>query len=247
MLLADKNIVVTGAEGGIGQAMVRMFVQNGASVWACARAPKEDSDIIFADLEQTFPNKITRLYADLTDENQVKQMVLAIKKSGQPVHGLVNNAGCVSPNALFTMTSMQDIRRVFEVNFFSALTLTQLLLRLMIKNTDCERSIVNITSAATTDCQLGQMEYICSKSALAGLTRKLALELKPYNIRVNAIAPSLTNTKMIAECHSTLKDKFITNSIHHRIGNPEDVASIVMFLLSDLSTNINGQEIRADA
>lgn len=246
MLLADKNIVVTGAEGGIGQAMVRMFVQNGASVWACARAPKEDSDTIFADLEQTFPNKINRLYADLTDENQVKQMVLAIKKSGQPVHGLVNNAGCVSPNALFTMTSMQDIRRVFEVNFFSALTLTQLLLRLMIKNTDCERSIVNLTSISAID-GIGQLEYICSKAALTGMTKKLSQELKSYRIRVNAVAPGLTNTKMINGFHQTFKDKFITDSIHHRIGNPEDVASIVMFLLSDLSTNINGQEIRADA
>lgn len=247
MLLNGKNIVVTGAEGGIGQAMVRLFIQNGAFVWACARAPKDDSSTMFADVEQAFPDKLIRLYADLSDDAAVRQLVLAIKKSGRPVHGLVNNAGCVSPNALFTMTSMQEIRRVFESNFFSAVTLTQLLLRLMIKNQDCDRSIVNISSIATTDCEFGQLEYVCSKSALSGMTRKLALELKPYGIRVNGVAPGLTSTSMIAGCDQHLKDQVIANSLHQRVGTPEEVARVVVFLLSDLSSGINGQELRINA
>ena len=242
-MLQGKNIIVTGAAGGIGRAMVKLFVENGAFVWACARKPRPESDVFFS----SFGDRVEAVYFDLADEAAITEAMKGIIKEKKPIHGLVNNAGMVSENRLFVMTPMSVIRQIFDVNFFSQVLITQWAAKAMMRSPETEHSIVNLSSIAALDGDPGQLEYTSSKAAIIGMTKKLAREFRSSNIRVNAVAPGVTETKMIAGMSDDFKRKALAVSGAEQAGSPESIAGIVMFLLSDHSGRINGQVIRADA
>ena len=242
-MLQGKNIIVTGAAGGIGRAMVKLFAENGAFVWACARKPRPESDVFFS----SFGDRVEAVYFDLADEAAITEAMKGIIKEKKPIHGLVNNAGMVSENRLFVMTPMSVIRQIFDVNFFSQVLITQWVAKAMMRSPETEHSIVNLSSIAALDGDPGQLEYTSSKAAIIGMTKKLAREFRSSNIRVNAVAPGVTETKMIAGMSDDFKRKALAVSGAEQAGSPESIAGIVMFLLSDYSGRINGQVIRADA
>ena len=142
------------------------------------------------------------------------------------------------------MTKMEDIRKVMEVNFFSAIELTQLVCRSMMRQR--KGSIVNITSIAAWGEDTSQMEYAASKAALVIATKKLARELGSAGIRVNAVAPGLTQTKMLDVLESEAEEQIKKGLGMHRFGTPEEIAEVCLFLASDKSSYVTGETIKVD-
>ena len=244
MLLKDKNAVVTGCNRGIGKEIVRVFAENGANIWACARKESQTSTEYINDLEQKHSVSINLVYFDLGDEDQIKIGVKTIKEAKQSVDILVNNAGAIF-TALFQMTTMKKIKEMFEINYFSQMLLTQYISRIMMRQKS--GSIINISSSAAIEGNEGRTGYASAKAAMITSTKVLAKELAPYNIRVNAVAPGLTQTEMMES--STPEDalKETLNRIcMKRVGQPEEIANSILFLASDLSSYMTSQVLRVD-
>ena len=243
-MLKGKNIVITGSNRGIGAAILKECAKNGANVFACMRSPSEKQEKYLEELAQKNDVKIYPVYFDMDKEQAIKEGASQILKYKIPVSGIVNNAGTVGARNLFLMTSMEEIRYTFDVNFFGPVFLTQRLLKNMIRNR--AGSIVNISSAAALDGDPAQFEYISSKAAIIGATKKWSNELGIYGIRANAVAPGVTETDMITEMKLELREETIGNTVLGRMGKPEEIAKLVVFLLSDQSSYLTGQTIRID-
>ena len=245
MLLENKTAVITGCARGIGREILRTFAENGANVFACVRKETEEFSERIKDLSEKNGVEIIPLYFDLRDEVAMKNAVMQIRKSKKKIDILVNNAGIISESLLFQMTPIENMREVFEVNFFAQIRLTQYISRLIQKNEN-GGSIVFMSSIAAFDGTPGQLEYIGSKAAIAGITKALSYEFGPLNIRVNAVAPGPTKTDMGNEISEELAEDAIKRSALGRWGTPEEVANVVLFLASDLSNYVTGQCIRVD-
>lgn len=243
-MLNGKNIIVTGASGAIGFSTVKLCLEQGACVFALAHQIK-DPDLL-GQLQKENPSKLFVFYFDMTDFESMKNVVKQIFSKTKEIDGLVNNSARLSENCMFVMNSMQAIRDVFELNFFAQVKMTQLIARNMMRHKKGS-SIVNISSIAALDGDPGMMEYCASKAALIGMTYKLSRELAPYKIRVNAVAPGITESKMISNMPENFKEESLMRSISKQVAKPQSVAEIIGFLLSDNSMQINGQVIRTDA
>jgi 3-oxoacyl-[acyl-carrier protein] reductase len=156
---------------------------------------------------------------------------------------LVNNAGIAS-GALFQMTTGAELRKVFEINFFSQIAISQGIAKIMVKNKS--GSIINLSSTAAFIADSGTLAYGSSKSAFARATQSMASELGSSNIRVNAIAPGVTKTDMFEQMSIDARDKLINSSALKRAAETKDIANVSLFLASDLSSFITGQVIRVD-
>jgi 3-oxoacyl-[acyl-carrier protein] reductase len=244
MLLAGKSAVVTGCSRGIGKAILELFAQHGAHVWACARAPSDGFAASTRELAQRAGVEIVPVYFDLTDEDQVKAGANTIIAARRPVDVLVNCAAMVSENRLFQMTPLAEMRKVFQVNFFAQMQLTQYISRLMTRQK--QGSIVNISSIAGLDGDPAQLEYVASKAALIGATKKLALELGEHGIRVNAVAPGLTSTDMLSGMTEAVLQRTVERTILKRVAQPAEIAAAALFLASHLSSYVTGQVLRVD-
>ena len=232
-LLAGKTAVVTGANRGIGRATCEAFLAQGATVLACAR----NIDSAFDGLD------VQPIQLDLSDEASIKDAIKAIRSASKTIDILVNCAGIAS-GALFQMTSMTELREVFEVNFFGQIALSQGISRLMARQK--AGSIINITSTASDVPDPGTMAYGSSKAALARATHSMATELGGLGIRVNAISPGVTQTDMADQMDEQAREKLIENSALKRMAEPKDIANTAVFLASDLSSHITGQVVRVD-
>jgi len=244
LLLKNKNTVITGCNRGIGKEIVRVFAENGANIWACVRRESGTFSKYINNLEQKHSVSINPVYFDLSDEEQIKTGVKTIKETKEPVDILVNNAGAIF-TALFQMTSMKKLKEMFEINYFSQMLLTQYISRIMMRQKS--GSIINISSSAALEGNEGRTGYASAKAAMITSTKVLAKELAPYNIRVNAVAPGLTQTEMMES--STPEDalKETLNRIcMKRVGQPEEIANSVLFLASDLSSYMTSQVLRVD-
>lgn len=243
-MLKNKNIVITGSNRGIGFAVLRACIENGANVFACMRSRTEEFEKKLQVLSEEYGVAIHPVYFDLGDESTIKEGASEILKYKVPISGIVNNAGITGTKSLFLMTPMESIRRTFEINFFGHVFLTQRLLKNMIRGKG--GSIVNISSAAALDGDPAQFEYVAGKAAMIGATKKWANELGGYGIRINAVAPGVTETDMVSEMKTELLSKTIENTALHRIGQPDEIAKTVVFLLSDYSSYMTGQVMRTD-
>lgn len=243
-VLDGKNAIITGARSGIGLATLKLFAKNGCNCWAVIHR----DDQVFLDaihqLELENGIWIHPVHIDLSDSESIKSGTKELLKEKLPVDILVNAAGVVSPNRLFSMTKMEDIRKVMEVNFFSAIELIQLVSRSMMRQR--KGSIVNIASIAARGEDTSQMEYAASKAALVIATKKLARELGSTGIRVNAIAPGLTETKMLDVIDDEAENLIKKGLALHRFGTPEEIAEVCLFLASDQSSYISGETIKVD-
>ena len=185
---------------------------------------------------------IEPVYFDLMNEGDVKDAVKGIVKSKRPIDGLVNNAGKASYNKL-QLIKIEDIREIFDNNYFSALYLTQLIMRRMTKNTG---SIVFLSSISGFVPEIGNIAYGGSKAAIAHAVKVLAKELSADGIRVNAVAPGLVNTDMKNLASEDTWGELVNKILIGRIAEPNEIANVISFLLSDQASYITAQTIHVD-
>ena len=242
-LLADKVIIVTGAGRGIGQAMATLFAGNGAIVYA--------TDIREGSIEEwnaqvnaEASGEVRALYFDISSEKEAKDAVMRIKRECGHIDGLVNNAG-VEFNELIGMISRDNMEKMFSVNVYGTVNMLQIVSRIMGRQ-EKGGSIVNIASLTALRGSRGQLVYSATKGAVVSLTKSAAKELAEKKIRVNAIAPGITNTPMMRQADPEKIQYRINNISMGRLAEPEDIAKACMFMLSDLSDYVSGQVLAVD-
>ena len=242
-LLNGKLAVVTGANRGIGRSIIETFAENRCDIFACMREVTLETKKWLKNLENKFNIAITPIELDLSDEDSIKNSIKQIFSISKRIDILVNNAGIAS-GGLFQMTPISELRKVFEINFFSQILFTQGIAKIMIRNKS--GSIINLSSSAAFIADPGTLSYGSSKSALIRATESMAMELGALNIRVNAIAPGVTKTDMFDQMSKDARDKLINSSSLKRPAEPKDIANVALFLASELSSFVTGQVIRAD-
>jgi len=241
MMLKNKVSLITGCNGGIGLSLLKKFSENGSDIICCVRKNTEEFEKKINDFSDKYKNKIYPVYFDLNNEDEILRGLEQITSLKKNIDILVNNAG-IDQISLFQMTPNKRIREIFQVNFFSILTLTRGISKIFIKNK--KGSIINISSNASTECDAGRSIYSASKAALNSFTKSLSKELGNFNIRVNAIAPGLTNTKMIDKGLSKkILDETINKIPLKRVAEPDEISNTAVFLASDMSSYINGEII----
>jgi len=240
-MLKGKIALITGTSRGIGYKTAVTFVQNGAVVYANAR--KNGSlDGLLKECER-LGGKVIPVYFDVMDTDASKNAVMRIKKESGKLDCLVNNAG-IMQDALIGMIDKKTVHDVFETNVFAVMELTQLTARIMARQKS--GSIINLTSIVGVNGNKGQLVYSASKGAVIAMTKTAAKELAPQNIRVNAVAPGMIDTEMFRSIGVEKVAEKLKNIGMARLGTPEDVAKVCVFLASDLSEYVTGQIIGVD-
>lgn len=240
MLLEGRVALVTGASRGIGAAIARAFAAEGAVLVLCARS--EGVDTLAGELST--PQRAARaIRGDIADPAFTRSLIASVRKEHGRLDVLVNNAG-VLRQGLIGMTSTDHVREMLEVNVLAVMALTQYATRVM----DPQRlpSIVNLASIAGTEGMEGVTAYSATKAAVVGYTLSTAKELAPKGIRVNAIAPGFIDTDMVRGVATDWYERRLQSIRMGRIGTPEDVAGVAVFLASDLSRYVTGQVIGVD-
>jgi 3-oxoacyl-[acyl-carrier protein] reductase len=243
MLLKDRVVLITGAARGIGLATSGLFALHGANVIMTGRNLSLLENARQKLLEENTTANISSLLCDVADDSSVRDAFQTVFKEFKRLDVLVSNAGILE-DALIGMVSAEQIQRVFQTNTYGVLYCAQYAARMMARNK--AGSIVNVSSIIGTNGGVGQAVYAGSKAAVIGITKSLAKELAPGNIRVNAIAPGFIDTDM---AHSISSEKFqerIDSVQMGRIGSPNEVAQVALFLASDLASYVTGQTVGVD-
>jgi len=242
-LLQNKVAVITGANRGIGKCITETFAANGADIIACMRAVSPETEKWIKYLELKFNVSVNCVKLDLENEESIKKTIQEIFSISKRIDVLVNNAG-IANGALFQMTPISELRRIFEINFFSQIVFSQGIAKIMIRNKS--GSIINLSSTAAFIPDPGTLAYGSSKSAFVRASQSMANELGKSNVRVNVIAPSVTKTDMFQQMSTQAREKLIDSSAFKRAAEPEEVANVALFLASEMSSFITGQVIRVD-
>lgn len=241
-LLEGKVALITGAGKGIGNKTVERFAEEGAVVYA-TDIVEGSLDAFAKETGERFNTKIIPMYFDVTDEAEAKKAVMQIKKESGKIDILVNNAGIMRDN-IIGMIGQQLIQDVFKINVFSVINMIQIVNKLMSRQKS--GSIINLSSIVGVEGAAGQLVYSASKGAVAALTKAAAKELAPNGIRVNAVAPGLINTGLLQAIGDAKIQENLKNVKIGRLGEPLDVANVILFLASDLSSYVTGEVIGID-
>ena len=242
-MLNKKNIIITGCNRGIGKEILIQFAQNRNDIWACVRQENQEFTELINELQELYKVKITPVYFDLTEESQIKSGIQSILKEKKQIDVLVNNAG-IAYGGLFTMTSMNKLKEVFQVNYFAQIYIAQLVSKAMVRQKS--GVIINMASVGGIEANPGYLAYGSSKAALIWATKCMAKELGNYGVRVNAVAPGLTETNMGHYKSDEELLKVINRTSLKRMGTPGEIAKAVMYLASDEASFVTGQILQVD-
>ncbi|RDV25047.1 SDR family NAD(P)-dependent oxidoreductase [Alteromonas aestuariivivens] len=242
-ILQGHSVLVTGATGGIGRAIVSNLAQSGATVFAGGR-----NKVALDSLVEEVAGKVVPVDYDVTDENAVKEVFRTIqaRQSDPDVGnfvGLVNNAGEMKEAGLVA-SNMELLRLQMSVNFYAAYQHMQLASRLMVRHR--KGAIVNVVSQIGEQGGAGLSAYSASKAALTGATKSLAKELAPFGIRVNAVAPGFISTPMTAHYTQLQRDDVYSRVALKQSGTPQQVADAVLFLLDQCAGYTTGHVLPVD-
>jgi len=242
MRLKDQIALVTGGSRGIGRAIVQAFSAEGAKVAVVYRGSQEAADKLVQEVMQA-GGTAKAFQCDVADRAAVKTCVEQVQKDLGPVNILVNNAGVIA-DGLFVRMEPEEWDKVVTTNLGGVFNFChELAFPMMQKRSG---RIINISSVAATHVNPGQTNYAASKGAVNSFTRALAVELAGRGVTVNAIAPGFIETDMSAAVRNKAGDlikKFIPMK---RIGTPEDVAKVALFLAGPDSGYITGQVLTVD-
>lgn len=244
MLLNKKLALITGCNKGIGKKTLEIFSANGANIISVIRKKDKKFSDFIEEISKKYKNKIFPFEIDFESRNNVQEVSKEILKQNPKIDILINNAGIVE-NGLFQMTTISSLKKIFEINFFSQTLFTQMIVKSMIKNKN--GAIVYISSTSGIDNNIGRNAYSASKASIISQAQTLSKEIGEKNIRVNVIAPGLTNTDMMKKNTSkNVIDNVVSNLSLKRIAETNEIANVALFLSSDLSSYITGQTIRVD-
>lgn len=242
MKLKDKSILITGSTRGIGLAIAKKLIEQGANVMISGTR-QEKVDEVVSELEKKYNTKVQGLACNISSFSDCETFIKSSIESLSKVDVLINNAGITKDNLILRMTE-NDWTDVIETNLNSLFYLTKSVSRHMLKNK--KGKIINISSVVGLMGNPGQSNYAASKAGIIGFTKSIAKEFGAKGIICNAIAPGFIETDMI----STLPEEYVNNIIQSvpikRLGNTDDVSNLVLFLASDESNYITGQVISVD-
>ena len=240
---SNKVACITGAAGGMGRAVATELAKRHADLILCDLQESENFTVFIEGLKAEYGVQVYPFYFNLEDEESIKEGLKAIKVLKIKIDILVNNAG-MPHLAILPFTKMSDVKEVFQVNYFAQLQITQSLLGIIKKNENS--SIINLSSIAGIDGDIGNSVYGATKASMALFTKVLSKELTSSHIRVNAVAPGLTNTNFATMMGQKAIESMEQISTMGRLGNPQEIANTIVFLASDEASFINGQIIRID-
>ncbi|HMD36601.1 MAG TPA: SDR family NAD(P)-dependent oxidoreductase [Vicinamibacterales bacterium] len=238
------RVVVTGGSRGLGLAIVRRLVCAGYGVVAVARGLNDQLAATMEEAGRSRPGTIAFERFDLADVDAIPAFVQELRKSGGPIHGLVNNAALGSDGALALMKNA-DIERLIRVNTLSPIVLTKYIVRHMLA--DGGGRVVNVSSIVASNGYAGLSVYSATKSALVGFTKSLAREVGRRGVTVNAVAPGFLDTDMTRGLDDERREQVARRSALKRLPAVDDVADAVEFLLGSKAKSITGTVLTVDA
>ena len=239
----EKVVMITGADGGIGREITKKFAAEGATLILTSIAETEAFTNFVKEIKEFYGVEVHPFYFDLSDEEAIKAGVKEIKALKLKLTVLINNAG-MPHLAILPFTKMADVRKVFQVNYFAQMQITQSMIGSMVK--DGEGVILNAASIAGIDGDVGNAVYGATKASMILFTKVLSKELASSKIRVNAVAPGLTSTPFADAMGDKAKVSMEEISSMGRLATPNEIANTYYFLASKDASFINGQIIRVD-
>jgi 3-oxoacyl-[acyl-carrier protein] reductase len=240
--LENKTVIVTGASRGLGACFAKAFSAKGASVFINFRMKKRDAQKVL-DAIGNMGGEASLLPFDVRDKKAVEKAIASILKKRESIDILVNNAAILSDN-YFPLMDDDQWGNVVETNVHSVYNCCQGVLSSMIS---CKKGvIINIASIAGIHASPGQANYAASKGAIISLSKTLAVELAPNNIRVNTVVPGIIDSGMTKRTNRNIIETKREQIPMKRFGDPEEVASAVLYLASDMASYITGQTLVID-
>ena len=240
-MLAGKTAIVTGGTRGIGFSIAKTFLENGANV-AIAGSRKESVDKALEKLPE-YRNRVMGIWPDLCDPAAVAEAFAAVQDRFGRLDILANNAGISSRTSLYDYT-VEEFSRIMDLNVKAVFVCSQAAARIMKEAGG--GVIINTSSMVGEYGQPSGCGYPTSKFAVNGLTRSLARELAKDKIRVNAVAPGVTRTDMVAALPQEMVDRISAGIPLGRMGEPLDIANAYLYLASDLASYVTGITLRVD-
>ena len=236
--LKNKNIIVTGATGGIGNSIIKKLDEFGVNILASGTKIEK-----LEELKKKF-NNINILKFDISECDKIENFIEdASKKLGGDIDCIVNNAGITQDNLAIRM-NLDEWRNVIEVNLTSTFLMCKFGIKKMLKNK--KGKIINITSVVGHTGNLGQANYTASKAGIIAMSKSLAIEYAKKNVNINCISPGFIKTAMTDKIDEKFKDIIISKIPSGRLGEPEDIANAVLFLASNNSDYINGETLHVN-
>ena len=236
--LEKKNIIVTGASGGIGNSIVKRLNEAGANILASGTRIEK-----LEELKKNFEG-IKILKFDISQSDKIEEFIEnASNELGGSLDGMVNNAGITQDNLAIRM-SLDEWQKVININLTSTFLMSKFAIKKMLKNKSGK--IVNVTSVVGHTGNLGQANYTASKAGIVAMSKSLAIEYAKKNININCISPGFIKTDMTDKIDEKFKEIIVSKIPSARLGKPDDIANAVLFLCSDQSDYINGETLHVN-
>ena len=238
-----KTVIITAGSRGIGKAVAMKFAENGYQIIINYVSDKTDTEQLKKELLQVGAADILLIKADVSNSEDVKNMVKESIEKFEKIDVLVNNAGITKDNLLMRM-SEEEFDKVIQINLKGTYLVTKEVTRYMMKKK--KGSIVNLASVVGVAGNAGQCNYAASKAGIIGFTKSVAKELASRNIRAHAVAPGFIQTDMTNVLKDEIKENINSQIPLKRMGTAREVAELVYFLGEDSSSYITAQTINVD-
>ncbi len=235
--LKNKNIIVTGASGGIGNSIVEKLSDLGANVLASGTKIEK-----LEELKSKFKN-VKILKFDISQTDKIEEFIDNASKEIGGLDCIINNAGITQDNLAIRM-SIEEWKKVIDINLTSTFLMSKFAIKKMLKNK--KGKIVNITSVVGHTGNLGQANYTASKAGIVAMSKSLAIEYAKKNININCISPGFIKSAMTDKIEDKFKEVIISKIPSARLGQPEDISNAVLFLASNQSDYINGETLHVN-
>ena len=236
--LKNKNIIVTGASGGIGNSIVKKLYESGAKILASGTRIEK-----LEELKKNY-NDIKILQFDISQSDKIEEFIdNSTNELGGNLDCVINNAGITKDNLAIRM-SIDEWKKVIDINLTSTFLISKFAIKKMLKNKSGK--IVNITSVVGHTGNVGQVNYTASKAGIVAMSKSLAIEYAKKNININCISPGFIKTAMTDKIDDKFKEVIISKIPSARLGEPDDIANAVLFLASNQSDYINGETLHVN-